>query len=181
MKSISKTIPHLLFSMLLLVTSAATASSDDNSEAARITQALEQYAQALPMEMGAPGREELLKGAESILLDVVEKNPQSLDGYRKLMGVYLQMRNYSKAIQAMQSAISLSPEDPKLFIALAILYDHQGAYEYALPILEQALKLDPSSQMARDYKVSMEQKIEIQKLAMESSKAPHEAAAAHSK
>lgn len=181
MKSISKMIPHLIFSMLLIITSAATASTDDNSDAARITEALELYIQAIPMDVTSAQRTELLKGSESILLDVIEKNPQSLDAHRKLMGVYLQMRDYRQAIQAMQGAISLSPEDPKLFIALAILYDHQGAYEYALPILDQALALDPKQPMARDYKASIEQKVEKQRLAMESATAPHAMAEPHSK
>jgi tetratricopeptide (TPR) repeat protein len=92
------------------------------------------------------------------------------------MGVYLQMRDHSKAIQTMQTAITLSPEDPKLFIALAILYDHQGAYEYAVPILDEALALDPGNQLALDYKIAIQEKIEKQNTAMESSASPHELA-----
>ena len=102
---------------------------------------------------------ELLGQAESLLLEVIEKNPASLDAHRKLMGVYLQMRNYRRAIQTMQSAISLSPGDPKLFIALAILYDHQGAYEYALPILDEALALptDFSAGIARNTQLVLQE------------------------
>jgi tetratricopeptide (TPR) repeat protein len=181
MKSISKMIPHLIFSMLLASATVATASGSDITEAARITQAMELYIQATPMDANDTQRPELLKRAESILTDVIKENPQSLDAHRKLMGVYLQMRDYRKAIQTMQAAIGLSPEDPKLFIALAILYDHSGAYEYAAPILDQALALDPKSQMALDYKATIEQKIEKQKLAMESTTAPHQKDVPHSR
>ena len=133
------------------------------------------YSEAAAMDRFSTEKTEMLGRAETILLDVVEKNPASLDAYRKLMGVYLQKRDYAKAIQAMQSAITLSPEDPKLFVALAILYDHQGAYEYALPILDEALTLDPNLQLAKDYRASIQQKIEMQNLAMESNTpAPHE-------
>ena len=181
MNSISKMIPYPVFFMLLIFASASMASDKENTEAARITEALELYAQATPMDVHAPDRAELLTRAESILTDVIKKNPESLDAHRKLMGVYLQMRDYRKAVETMQSAISLSPEDPKLFIALAILYDHQGAYEYAVPVLDQALTLDPSSQMARDYKASIQQKIEMQKLAMEPTPDPHQMMDPHSK
>jgi len=181
MKLISKTMTHLVLFLLLSGASVAIASGNDQSEAARITEALELYAQATPMDVHAPDRAELLTRAESILTDVITKNPESLDAHRKLMGVYLQMRDYRKAVETMQSAISLSPEDPKLFIALAILYDHQGAYEYAVPVLDQALTLDPSSQMARDYKASIQQKIEMQKLAMEPTPDPHQMMDPHSK
>ncbi len=181
MKSISKMIPYPVFFMLLIFASVATASDKENTEAARITQALELYSQATPMDVHSPERTELLNRAESILTGVIEQNPQSLDAHRKLMGVYLQKRDYRKAVETMQSAISLSPEDPKLFIALAILYDHQGAYEYAVPVLDQALALDPNQQLAKDYKASIEQKIEMQKLAMESTPDPHQMMDPHSK
>ena len=138
------------------------------------------YAQATPMDQFDTKRAELLSQSESILLDVIAKNPASLDAHRKLMGVYLQMRDYPNAIKTMQAAITLSPEDPKLFIALAILYDHQGAYEYALAILDQALVLAPENQLALDYKISIQQKIESQNLAIESGTPPHEMAMPHS-
>ncbi|NNJ90668.1 MAG: tetratricopeptide repeat protein [Gammaproteobacteria bacterium] len=185
MKSISKKFPHFIFVMMLSVASVATASSTgadkDIGEAARITQALELYAQAVPMDFASTQRTELLKRAETILTDVIDKNPQSLEAHRKLMGVYLQMRDYRKAILTMQDAISLSPDDPKLYIALAILYDHSGAYEYALPILDQALKLESNNKLAQEYRLSIQLKIEEQRLAMESSSPPHKAAVPHSK
>lgn len=179
MKSISKMIPHFIFIVLLSITSISTASNNETTEAAKITEAMELYAQATPMDQQSPKRLELLNTAESILTTVIKQNPESLDAHRKLMGVYLQKRDYRSAIQTMQGAISLSPEDPKLFIALAILYDHQGAYEYAVPILEQALAIDPGQALAKEYKASIEQKIEMQRLAMESTGAPHSMPAPH--
>jgi len=169
MKSIFEVIPQFVFVMVLTVASTATASTDQNTEAARIMEAMKLFAQATPMDPFDTERAELLSQSESILLDVIANNPASLDAHRKLMGVYLQMRDYRKGIQTMQHAISLSPEDPKLFIALAILYDHQGAYEYAIPMLDEALALDPNQQLAQEYKASIQQKIEMENFAMESS------------
>jgi tetratricopeptide (TPR) repeat protein len=155
-------------------------SANQNTEAARIMEAMKLYAQATPMDQSDTKRTELLSQSESILLDVIAKNPASLDAHRKLMGVYLQMRDYRKAIQTMQAAITLSPEDPKLYIALAVLYDHQGAYEYALPILDEALALDPNQQLAKDYKASIQQKIDMQNISMESGN-PNDSGKPHSK
>ncbi|NNJ95874.1 MAG: tetratricopeptide repeat protein [Gammaproteobacteria bacterium] len=180
MKSIFKVIPQFVFVMVLTVASTATASTDQNTEAARIMDAMKLYAQATPMDQFDTKRAELLSQSESILLDVIAKNPASLDAHRKLMGVYLQMRDYRKAIQTMQNAITLSPEDPKLFIALAILYDHSGAYEYAIPILDEALALDPNQQLAKEYKASIQQKIDRQNISMESGD-PHDSGKPHSK
>lgn len=174
MKSILKVIPQLFFALLLSSASNAIASSNDTTEAARIMDAMKLYSEAASMDHGSTQRTEMLSKSESILLDVIAKNPASLDAHRKLMGVYLQMRNYRKGIQTMQTAISLSPEDPKLYIALAILYDHQGAYEYAKAILDEALALDPDQQIAKDFRTSIQGKIERQNIAMESTTPPHQ-------
>ena len=180
MKSISKIIPHIVLSVLLAVASAASATTNQDTEAGKISDAMKLYTQATPMDAQSSERADLLAEAESILLEVIANNPDSLDAHRKLMGVYLQMRNYPKAIQTMQDAITLSPEDPKLFIALAILYEHSGALEYANAILKEALALDPNLQLAKDYQASIQQKIEIQNIALESNTTPHETSKPHS-
>lgn len=180
MKSIFKVILKIVYVLLFSVATSVTASTNPNTENDRILEAMKLYSEAASMNQGSTQRTELLVKSESILLDVIANNPESLDAHRKLMGVYLQMRDYRKGIQTMQTAISLSPEDPKLYIALAILYDHQGAYEYARAILDEALALDPDQQVAKDFRASIQQKIERQNIAMESSKPPHETGKPHS-
>jgi len=170
MKPISKIMPTIILILLMAIASVVMAAGNQTTEAARIITAMNLYSQALNMQVNTPEKTELLNRSESILSDVIEKNPQSLDAHRKLMGVYLQKRDYRKATQTLQNAISISAEDPKLFIALAILYEHQGAYEYALPVLEQALALAPNNQLAQEYKTSIQQKIDMQRLSMDS---PH--------
>ncbi len=165
--------------MLLILAASVSASTNQNNETHKITKAMKLYSQAASMERSSE-KTELLGQSESILLGVIENNPASLDAHRKLMGVYLQMRNYPKAIQIMQNAITLSPEDPKLYIALAILYEHSGALEYAHAILNEALTIDPDLQLARDYKTSIQQKMETQKLAMESETSQQEIEKPHS-
>ena len=70
MKSISKIIPHLVFSLLLFIASAATASGNDATEAARITEAMELYVQATPMEMNTPQRTEMLNRVHLYIIQV---------------------------------------------------------------------------------------------------------------
>ncbi len=180
MNSIFKVFPHIIFIMLMVMASSTSASTNQNTEANMIADAMKLYTQATPMDTQSSERAQLLRQSESMLLDVLAKNPDSLDAHRKLMGVYLQMRDYPKAIQIMQNAITLSPEDPKLFIALAILYEHSGALEYASAILNEALALDPDLQLAKDYQASIQQKMDMQNIAMESDTSSHKMDKPHS-
>ena len=159
MKISSKLISNSVFTLTLLLSQAGLTYADSTAEAAGITKAKELYAQALPMEVTSPQRAELLDQAAAALLEVIEKDPRSLDAHRKLMGVYLLKQDYTNAIRTMQDAITLSPEDPKLFISLAFLYEHSGAFEYSIAMLDQALALDPNQELAKEYKVIIQQKI----------------------
>lgn len=165
MKNIQRIIGHSVFMLMLAFSQTGSATTDKSGEAAGIPEAMKLYAQALPMEMGSEKRAQLLDQSESILKKAIEKNPQSLEAHRKLMGIYLLKQDYSNGIRTMQHAITLSPEDPKLFITLAFLYEHSGALEYAMAMLDQALKLDPKQQLAMDYKAAIHKKME--KLNME--------------
>lgn len=153
-------IRHLLIAAVLVISKASFATAQD-SETARIEQAKILYAQAVPMEITSSKRADLLKQAEVILLKVIEDSPRSMDAHRKLMGVYLLQQDYSKSIRIMQDAITLSPEDPKLFISLAFLYEHSGSLEFAEAMLDQALKIDSENSLAKDYKVVIQQKIQL--------------------
>ncbi len=174
MKQLSRLIATNLFSTLAVMPLNAGASSDQQpAEFEQIAHAIELYSKAITLDPFSQHKKSLLDQSESILLNVIAEHPASLDAHRKLIGVYLQMRDYRKAIRVMQDAISLAPDDPRLFIALAILYDHQGAYEYALPILDEALALDPTEQLALDYRRDIQHKIELRKSSMQASTPPH--------
>ncbi|MGD2118914.1 MAG: tetratricopeptide repeat protein [Chromatiales bacterium] len=165
MKLVCKTVTNLIIVTLLIFSQTGVASTDNATELSGIAEAKKLYAEALPMEIDSPRRAEILNQAASILKNVIRQHPQSMDAHRKLMGVYLLMQDYSNAISTMQDAITLSPEDPKLFISLAFLYEHSGAFELAKGMLGQALKLDPNNKIAQDYKLVIQQKIDQQNLA----------------
>ncbi|KRT55979.1 tetratricopeptide repeat protein [endosymbiont of Ridgeia piscesae] len=160
MKTIYGIIAHTVFALTLTLSQTAAASADNTQENTGIHAAMKLYSQALPLDIDSPKRAELLDQSASILQNVIENNPESLEAHRKLMGVYLLKQDYSNGIRTMQSAITLSPEDPKLFITLAFLYEHSGAFEYAKAMLNQALALDPNQKIAKEYKIVIQQKID---------------------
>ncbi|MES9845431.1 MAG: cytochrome C biogenesis protein [Candidatus Sedimenticola sp. 6PFRAG5] len=160
MKSIRGVVSSTVLALSLTLSQAGAVFGEDKGEGADIAAAMKLYSQALPMEVNSPQRAELLDQSAGILNEVIKKNPQSLDAHRKLMGVYLLKQDYTRGISTMQDAITLSPEDPKLFIALAFLYEHSGALEYSMAMLDQALSLDPDHKLAKEYKVAIKQKID---------------------
>ncbi len=164
MKTIYGIIAHTLFALTLTLSQAATASAENPKNNAEISEAVKLYSQALPLDMDSPRKAELLDQSAAILKKVIANDPKSLEAHRKLMGVYLLKQDYSNGIRTMQDAITLSPEDPKLFISLAFLYEHSGALEYAMAMLDQALTLDPKQKLAMEYKVAIQKKIDALKM-----------------
>ena len=166
MKRVFSLFTAIAFTSALMLSQPVLATMDSNTEKQLITNAMKLYAEASSLEPGNAKKSELLKQSEGILTNVIKQNPKSLDAHRKLMGVYLMQQDYMNGIRTMQNAITLSPEDPKLFVALAILYEHSGAYDHAKAMLDQALELDPNMQLAKDYKSTIELKVEMQNAAM---------------
>ncbi|MBL3599919.1 MAG: tetratricopeptide repeat protein [gamma proteobacterium endosymbiont of Lamellibrachia anaximandri] len=159
MKTIYGIIAHTLIALTLTLSQAATASAENPEKNAEISEAVKLYSQALPLDMDSPKKAELLDQSAAILKKVIANDPKSLEAHRKLMGVYVLKQDYSNGIRTMQDAITLSPEDPKLFVTLAFLYEHSGAFEYAVAMLDQALELDPENKLAKEYKIAIKQKI----------------------
>lgn len=161
MKKTSGTLARLLLALPLITLFSVPVIAD---EAARIQQAYALYGKAVPLEINSAERTELLNQSAEILKKVIADNPRSMDAHRKLLGVYLLQQDYNNAIDVMQDAITLSPEEPKLFVTLAFLYEHSGAYEYALAMLDQALTLDPDLELAKEYKSVIVKKVDALKL-----------------
>ena len=157
MKIFFRIVTLLLFAFTLGNSTVSATESD------KLAEAKELYIQAVPLATDSPKRTELLNKAETILKKFIEDNPKSLDAHRKLMGVYLLRQDYRKGIRTMQDAITLSPKDPKLFITLAFLYEHSSAFNYAKSMLTHALELDPNNEVAKEYIVTIQKKIDAQK------------------
>ena len=71
MKSFIKLVPQFITVMVLAFASTVAASGGQSTEAARIQEAMQLYAQATPMDQFDTRRAELLSQSESILLDVI--------------------------------------------------------------------------------------------------------------
>ncbi len=166
MKKVYSVIVSTAIALTLSLSQSQAASADNNMVDAGIEEAKQLYSKALPMKIDSLKRAELLGQAADILAKVIENEPKSLEAHRKLMGIYLLQQDYSNGIRTLQNAITLAPEDPKLFISLAFMYEHSGALEYADEMLNQALSLKPGdkvTKMVRDYKVAIRKKIEAAK------------------
>jgi|SaaInl8_135m_RNA_FD_contig_21_2555058_length_925_multi_19_in_0_out_0_1 tetratricopeptide (TPR) repeat protein len=124
-----------------------------------IPEAAKLYMEAVPLAPDSLKRAQLLNQAEEILTGVIDHYPDSLEAHRKLLGVYMLKQDYTNGIRTVQNAITLSPEDPKLFITLAFFYEHSGALEYSKAMLDQALQLAPNNKLATDYQTSIQKKI----------------------
>ena len=70
-------------------------------------------------------------------------------------------QDYQNGIRTVKDAIMLSPEDPKLMITLAFLYEHSRALEYAKEMLNETLNKYPGHSIAEEYQVSIQKKIDL--------------------
>jgi cytochrome c-type biogenesis protein CcmH/NrfG len=80
---------------------------------------------------------------ERTLKEQIASNPKDADARARLAGFYLSSDRSGQAIESYQDAITLRPEDPRLFLGLAIAYLHAGHHSMARAMTEQALSLDP--------------------------------------
>lgn len=83
------------------------------------------------------------QAVEKTLKQQVADRPGDADARARLAGFYLSTNQAAPAIEAYQDAITLRPEDPRLFLGLAIAYLHAGHHSMARAMTEQALQLDP--------------------------------------
>ena len=160
MKKISSALATAALSITLSFAAAQAATAESGKTLGGIPEAVQLYAEALPLEVDSLKRAKLLNQAETILQSVIQKDPASLEAHRKLLGVYLLKQDYANGIRTVKEAIMLSPEDPKLMITLAFLYEHSGALEYAQAMINETLIKHPDHSIAKEYQVALQEKID---------------------
>ncbi|HEX3034706.1 MAG TPA: tetratricopeptide repeat protein, partial [Thermodesulfobacteriota bacterium] len=64
--------------------------------------------------------------AEEKLSPLVEIHPEYVDTYINLGRIYLQRKNYTKAQEAYETAISINPFNPEIHVALISIYEKLG-------------------------------------------------------
>jgi len=85
---------------------------------------------------------------------VIQKNPVHLSYWKSRIKVFLLLSTIDQqyqpaALEALQTAIDLSPTDPKLKYNLALLYNQMNQTGLAEQILQETLNLKPDYEIAR--------------------------------
>lgn len=93
--------------------------------------------------------EQNMEQAEKDFRKAIELNPDSAQAHAVLAGLLQTLNRGTEAIDEYQTAITLDPENPRLYIALSISYLHQQSYGMAQAVANEALRLDPEMANAK--------------------------------
>ncbi|MBN2143240.1 MAG: tetratricopeptide repeat protein, partial [Candidatus Aureabacteria bacterium] len=83
--------------------------------------------------------------AEDILKDVIRKQPLYIKAYLLLARIEENKGNLDKAIEILQEAIKIVPDDENVLTELAVYYKKSGKPEKAKELLESVLQLNPNN------------------------------------
>ena len=137
----------------LFVTADVLASSPQAAQSDEVTMLLQQGNKAWS--------EQNMEQAEQDFRKAIELNPDSSQAHAVLAGLLQTMNRGTEAIDEYQTAITLDPENPRLFVALAISYLHQQRYSMAQAVANEALRLDPEMENAKKLVEYIEAKEEV--------------------
>ena len=73
----------------------------------------------------------------------VELDNSSAEAHAALEQYLLMMRQHDKAIEAGERAVTLNPNSAMALYTLAMCLNYSGRSEEALPLLRQAIRLNP--------------------------------------
>lgn len=86
--------------------------------------------------------------AESTFREAIKSDPDAALPHARLAGLLLSQHRNEEARVEYQNAIMNDPEDPSLFLALAIVYLHEKSYSNARAMVDMALELEPDRENA---------------------------------
>ena len=89
-----------------------------------------------------------LEQAESTFREAIKLDPDAALPHARLAGLLLSQHRNDEARTEYQNAIMNDPEDPNLFLALAIVYLHEKSYSNAQAMVDIALELEPDRENA---------------------------------
>ncbi|MEE9446968.1 MAG: hypothetical protein V3V09_03360 [Arenicellales bacterium] len=98
---------------------------------------------------------------EKSLRDIALNNPDSAQAKSRLAGFLLSQNKASESIPFYQEAITLAPDNPKLFAAISVAYLHQARYKMAKAMADEALRLAPEMSQAKKLNEYIEAKQEV--------------------
>ena len=81
--------------------------------------------------------------AAQYYLTALEQDPKHHAAMLALANSYVQLKQYDKALTAIERALKMKPEFGGAYATRGIIYDHLGRYEQAIADYERSLKMDP--------------------------------------
>lgn len=90
-----------------------------------------------------------LEEAESYFIKAASNNPANAKIYARLGLLYLQMKNYSDAIEALKVAVKLDKYNPSRHYNLSLAYLGNKDVQKAIASVREAITLDPVTQKYR--------------------------------
>jgi tetratricopeptide (TPR) repeat protein len=108
--------------------------------------------------------------AESKFREAAAMDGGAAVGNAQLANFLMSENRNQEAIEAYQAAIMASPEEPGLFLGIAVAFLHEGHYGSANAMVAQALALNPELKNAKKLAEYIEKK--EQQLAQQAEQAP---------
>jgi tetratricopeptide (TPR) repeat protein len=114
---------------------------------------------AVSLGKSGAGEEEAWRDTIPYLERLVELDPRRVDTQLVLARYYRRMRDYDKALGALQAVNELDPGNLDVADKLANMHVRRGDYEKARPIVETALRHNPDSEKLWALKARLEAQV----------------------
>lgn len=90
-----------------------------------------------------------LDGALKLLRKAVEVNPNNVDAWMEIGGIYFEKRLFDEEINAFQKAVEADPKNYDAHSFLGSAYEDRGSYDRAAEEYKEALKIQPDDVESR--------------------------------
>jgi tetratricopeptide (TPR) repeat protein len=98
--------------------------------------------------------------AKSHLIKALELNPQGENAYTILAGILMNFeRNAAAAMPLLKKAIELDPLDDQARDSMGVALYNVGRYEEAVGHFQEALRINPQSELAQQHLQRVMQKL----------------------
>ena len=82
-----------------------------------------------------------LEAAVNVFKELVNTYPDYVDGFLGLGHAYERLSRYDEAIEAIQKAIDINPEDPLVYTSLSMCYQRKGMIQEAEDAMAKSQQL----------------------------------------
>ena len=82
-----------------------------------------------------------LEAAVKAFKELIESYPNYIEGYLGLGHAYERLSNYDGAIEAVEKAIKINPDDPLVYTSLSMCYQRKGMIQEAEDAMAKSQEL----------------------------------------